>query len=149
MILFGNSNEPFMERDRSLNSFWNFNFLFFPVWNLILYFCLAPRILTLTPDSGPMEGGTIVNITGRSLGESVDDLKEVSMAGVACRELHWVNAKNVMCVTARAPDEKPLHGFVKVETVSGGVGMSNRTQDGQALLQWTYNPSLFYKWMTF
>ncbi|KAI3357204.1 hypothetical protein L3Q82_015660 [Scortum barcoo] len=55
----------------------------------IRHTCPAPVIHSLDPLSGPIEGGTLVTISGSNLGQRAEDIQNsVTVAGVPCSVVH-------------------------------------------------------------
>uniref|UniRef100_A0AAQ5XTG9 Plexin-B1 n=1 Tax=Amphiprion ocellaris TaxID=80972 RepID=A0AAQ5XTG9_AMPOC len=55
----------------------------------IKHTCPAPVIHFLDPVSGPVEGGTVVTISGSNLGQRAEDIQSsVTVAGVPCSVIH-------------------------------------------------------------
>lgn len=49
----------------------------------------APLVFQLDPVSGPVEGGTVVTISGSNLGQRAEDIQNsVTVAGVPCSVIH-------------------------------------------------------------
>uniref|UniRef100_A0A183BYN8 Sema domain-containing protein n=1 Tax=Globodera pallida TaxID=36090 RepID=A0A183BYN8_GLOPA len=66
--------------------------------------CTAPAIREFSPLSGPLEGGTVVDIRGRDLGSRLKDVQDrVQVAGVPCRVLHYEVSERIVCITDRSP----------------------------------------------
>ncbi|KAI3411975.1 hypothetical protein GPALN_002029 [Globodera pallida] len=65
--------------------------------------CTAPAIREFSPLSGPLEGGTVVDIRGRDLGSRLQDVQDrVQVAGVPCRVLHYEVSERIVCITDRS-----------------------------------------------
>ncbi|XP_041860187.1 plexin-B1-like isoform X2 [Melanotaenia boesemani] len=87
--------------------------------------CPAPVIHFLDPASGPVEGGTLVTISGSNLGQRAEDIQNsVTIVGVACSVIHsrYEVSSRIVCETTRSGGEKSGHASVKVR--GGGVGLS-------------------------
>ncbi|KAL3077577.1 hypothetical protein niasHS_012283 [Heterodera schachtii] len=66
--------------------------------------CTTPAIREFSPRSGPLEGGTVVDIVGHDLGSRLQDVQDrVQVAGVPCRVLHYELSVRILCVTERSP----------------------------------------------
>uniref|UniRef100_A0AAQ4RTT6 Plexin-B1 n=1 Tax=Gasterosteus aculeatus aculeatus TaxID=481459 RepID=A0AAQ4RTT6_GASAC len=65
--------------------------------------CPAPVIHYLDPVSGPVEGGTVVTISGSNLGQRAVDIQQsVLVAGVPCSVIHSryeVSSRRVLCIS--------------------------------------------------
>ncbi|KAK2851043.1 hypothetical protein Q5P01_007319 [Channa striata] len=87
--------------------------------------CPAPVIHFLDPVSGPVEGGTVVTISGSNLGQRADDIQNsVTVAGVPCSVIHsrYEVSSRIVCETTSSGREKSGHASVKVR--GGGLGLS-------------------------
>ncbi|KAM6982886.1 plexin-B1 [Tautogolabrus adspersus] len=87
--------------------------------------CPAPVIHFLDPVSGPVEGGTVVTISGSNLGQRAEDIQNsVTVAGVPCsviRSRYEVSSR-IVCETTSSGGEKSGQASVKVR--GGGLGLS-------------------------
>ncbi|MEQ2170570.1 hypothetical protein GOODEAATRI_001633, partial [Goodea atripinnis] len=64
----------------------------------IKHTCPAPVIHFLDPVSGPIEGGTVVTISGSNLGQRAEDIESfVTVAGVPCNVIH--SRYEIKCLT--------------------------------------------------
>ncbi|XP_036961403.1 plexin-B1-like isoform X2 [Acanthopagrus latus] len=87
--------------------------------------CPAPVIHFLDPVSGPVEGGTVVTISGSNLGQRAEDIQNsVQVAGVPCNVIHsrYEVSSRIVCETTSSEKEKSGHASVKVR--GGGLGLS-------------------------
>ncbi|XP_031732799.1 plexin-B1-like isoform X2 [Anarrhichthys ocellatus] len=87
--------------------------------------CPAPVIHFLDPVSGPVEGGTVVTISGSNLGQRSEDIQNsVTVAGVPCSVIHsrYEVSSRIVCETTGSGGERSGHASVKVR--GGGVGLS-------------------------
>ncbi|KAM8862546.1 plexin-B1-like isoform 2-T2 [Spinachia spinachia] len=87
--------------------------------------CPAPVIHYLDPVSGPVEGGTVVTISGSNLGQRAEDIqKSVSVAGVPCSVIHsrYEVSSRIVCETTSSGREKSGQASVRVR--GGGLGLS-------------------------
>ncbi|TWW56358.1 Plexin-B1 Semaphorin receptor SEP [Takifugu flavidus] len=87
--------------------------------------CPAPVIHFLDPLSGPVEGGTVVTISGSNLGQRAEDVQNsVTVAGIPCSVINsrYEVSSKIVCVTARSGQEKIGQALVKVQ--GGGLGLS-------------------------
>ncbi|XP_017266871.1 plexin-B1 isoform X1 [Kryptolebias marmoratus] len=90
--------------------------------------CPAPVIHFLDPVSGPVEGGTVVTISGSNLGQRAEDISSsVTVAGVSCSVIHsrYEVSSRIVCETTRSGGEKSGHVSVRVR--GGGLGLSPQT----------------------
>ncbi|XP_061592784.1 plexin-B1 [Cololabis saira] len=93
----------------------------------IKHSCPAPVIHRVDPVSGPIEGGTVVTISGSNLGQRAEDIQSsVSVAGVPCNVIHsrYEVSSRIVCETTSSGGEKSGHASVKVK--GGGVGLSRQ-----------------------
>uniref|UniRef100_A0AAX7VCV2 Plexin-B1 n=1 Tax=Astatotilapia calliptera TaxID=8154 RepID=A0AAX7VCV2_ASTCA len=85
----------------------------------IKHTCPAPVIHFLDPVSGPVEGGTVVTISGSNLGQRAEDIQgSVTVAGVPCNVIH----SRYEVSSRQVRGEKSEQASVKV--MGGGVGLS-------------------------
>ena len=63
---------------------------------------VAPLVHAVEPASGPVSGGTAVTVTGHGLGVDAGDLASVTLGGVNCGALEWVDQSEIRCVTEDA-----------------------------------------------
>ncbi|XP_030589713.1 plexin-B1 [Archocentrus centrarchus] len=91
----------------------------------IKHTCPAPVIHFLDPESGPIEGGTVVTISGSNLGQRAEDIQSsVTVAGVLCNVIHsrYEVSSRIICETTSSGGEKSGQASVKVR--GGGLGLS-------------------------
>ncbi|XP_068996867.1 plexin-B1 isoform X2 [Embiotoca jacksoni] len=91
----------------------------------IKHTCPAPVIHFLDPVSGPVEGGTVVTISGSNLGQRAEDIQSsVTVAGVPCSVIHsrYEVSSRIVCETTSSGGEKSGQASVKV--TGGGLGLS-------------------------
>uniref|UniRef100_A0A8C5H9E6 Plexin-B1 n=1 Tax=Gouania willdenowi TaxID=441366 RepID=A0A8C5H9E6_GOUWI len=91
----------------------------------IKHTCPAPVIHFLDPVSGPVEGGTVVTISGSNLGQRAEDIQSsVTVAGVPCSVIHsrYEVSSRIVCETTSSGEEMSGHASVKVR--GGGHGLS-------------------------
>ncbi|KAJ0036589.1 hypothetical protein NQD34_005266 [Periophthalmus magnuspinnatus] len=89
--------------------------------------CPAPVIHFVDPVSGPVEGGTVVTISGSNLGQRAEDIQSsVTVAGVACHVIHsrYEVSSRIVCETSSSGGERSGHASVKVR--GGGLGLSQQ-----------------------
>uniref|UniRef100_A0A4W6DAV3 Plexin-B1 n=1 Tax=Lates calcarifer TaxID=8187 RepID=A0A4W6DAV3_LATCA len=94
----------------------------------IKHTCPAPVIHFLDPVSGPVEGGTVVTISGSNLGQRAEDIQNsVTVAGVPCSVIHsrYEVSSRIVCETTSSGREKSGHASVRVR--GGGLGLSAQT----------------------
>uniref|UniRef100_A0A8B9KI62 Plexin-B1 n=1 Tax=Astyanax mexicanus TaxID=7994 RepID=A0A8B9KI62_ASTMX len=87
--------------------------------------CPAPYIHLVQPLSGPVEGGTVITISGSNLGQRAEDIKHsVIVAGVSCTVLpsRYEVSSSIVCETSASGGER--RGHVSVEVKGGGTGQS-------------------------
>ena len=101
----------------------------------------APHIVSIEPRSGPIAGSTRVVIGGRFFGEDKNDVVRVSLAGTPCHHFEWHDSKSIVCVSAVQKEQSSVTGPVIIETRTGGIGRSDRSEEDHVF--WSYNPSIF------
>ncbi|XP_034052364.1 LOW QUALITY PROTEIN: plexin-B1-like [Gymnodraco acuticeps] len=87
--------------------------------------CPAPVIHFLDPVSGPVEGGTVVTISGSNLGQRAEDIQNsVTVAGVPCSVIssRYEVSSRIVCETTSSGGEKS--GLASVKVRGGGTGLS-------------------------
>ncbi|XP_044066241.1 plexin-B1-like isoform X4 [Siniperca chuatsi] len=93
----------------------------------IRHTCPAPVIHFLDPVSSPVEGGTVVTISGSNLGQRAEDIQNsVTVAGVPCSVIHsrYEVSSRIVCETTSSGGEKSGQASVKVR--GGGLGLSTQ-----------------------
>ncbi|XGW30401.1 hypothetical protein V3C99_009406, partial [Haemonchus contortus] len=71
--------------------------------------CDRPQIVSFTPSSGPIEGGTKMTITGRDLGSTIDEVKDrVFVAGSRCPVIHYEISKKIVCRVEKGISSGPV-----------------------------------------
>ncbi|XP_077370888.1 plexin-B1 isoform X2 [Festucalex cinctus] len=96
--------------------------------NDVKHTCPAPVIHFLDPMSGPVEGGTLVTISGSNLGQRAEDIhNSVTLAEVPCNVIHsrYEISSRIVCETTSSRGEKSGQASVKVK--GGGLGVSAQT----------------------
>ncbi|XP_051516179.1 plexin-B1-like isoform X2 [Myxocyprinus asiaticus] len=91
----------------------------------IQHTCPAPHIYTIEPHSGPVEGGTVVTISGSNLGQRAEDIQHsVTIAGVPCTVIpdRYEVSSSIICETTASGGERS--GHISVEVKGGGIGQS-------------------------
>jgi len=80
-----------------------------------------PKILGCVPNSGPSSGGTLIQVSGRNLGVSKDDIIRLMVAGCNClSSLEYYTSNKIMCTTG---DSEGI-GPISMTTKSGGTSSS-------------------------
>ena len=80
-----------------------------------------PEIKLVTPISGPASGGTLIQITGRNLGNSKKDVTELKVAEYDClATIEYVSHEKLMCTTPPGEGVGPI----VLTTGSGGTCIS-------------------------
>uniref|UniRef100_A0AAQ5YQI9 Plexin-B1 n=1 Tax=Amphiprion ocellaris TaxID=80972 RepID=A0AAQ5YQI9_AMPOC len=82
-------------------------------------------VFQLDPVSGPVEGGTVVTISGSNLGQRAEDIQSsVTVAGVPCSVIHsrYEVSSRIVCETTSSGEERSGQASVKVR--GGGLGLS-------------------------
>uniref|UniRef100_A0A8D0DBF8 Plexin-B1 n=1 Tax=Sander lucioperca TaxID=283035 RepID=A0A8D0DBF8_SANLU len=85
----------------------------------------GPLVFQLDPVSGPVEGGTVVTISGSNLGQRAEDIQNsVTVAGVPCSVIHsrYEVSSRIVCETTSSGGEKSGQASVKVR--GGQLGLS-------------------------
>ncbi|XP_036068852.1 plexin-B1 [Oryzias melastigma] len=93
----------------------------------IKHSCPAPVIHFLDPISGPVEGGTVVTISGSNLGQRAEDVQSsVTVAGVPCNVIfsRYEVSSRIVCETSSSEKERSGHASVGVR--GGGLGLSTQ-----------------------
>ncbi|KAK2825168.1 hypothetical protein Q7C36_019095 [Tachysurus vachellii] len=87
--------------------------------------CPAPHIHRIEPQSGPVEGGTVITISGSNLGQRAEDIQHsVFVAGLPCIVIptRYEISSSIVCKTTASRSKRK--GHVSVEVKGGGVGKS-------------------------
>ncbi|XP_047663373.1 plexin-B1 isoform X2 [Tachysurus fulvidraco] len=87
--------------------------------------CPAPHIHRIEPQSGPVEGGTVITISGSNLGQRAEDIQHsVFVAGLPCIVIptRYEISSRIVCKTTASRSKRK--GHVSVEVNGGGVGKS-------------------------
>jgi len=80
-----------------------------------------PKITTITPTSGPKTGGTLIQITGKNLGFTKDDINRLSVGGCNCLStIEYYTPNKIMCTTSESTGIGPI----TMSTRSGGMSSS-------------------------
>uniref|UniRef100_A0A8C5CRQ6 Sema domain-containing protein n=1 Tax=Gadus morhua TaxID=8049 RepID=A0A8C5CRQ6_GADMO len=91
----------------------------------VTHTCPAPVIHFIDPVSGPVEGGTVVTISGSNLGQKPEDVENsVTVAGVPCHVIpsRYEVSSRIVCETTGSGAEKSGQAVVSVR--GGGHGRS-------------------------
>ncbi|XP_026776837.2 plexin-B1 [Pangasianodon hypophthalmus] len=91
----------------------------------IQHTCPAPHIHWIEPRSGPVEGGTVITISGSNLGRRAEDIQHsVYVAGVPCIVIptRYEISSSIVCKTTASGSKRK--GHVSVEVKGGGIGKS-------------------------
>ncbi|KAJ8017133.1 hypothetical protein DPEC_G00014590 [Dallia pectoralis] len=89
--------------------------------------CPAPVIHFIEPSSGPVEGGTMVTISGSNLGQKAEEIQDsVTVAGVPCVVINsrYEISSRIVCETTASGGEKS--GQASVEVKGGERGLSGQ-----------------------
>jgi hypothetical protein len=90
-----------------------------------IVFGAAPVVVRATPSAGPQSGGTVVTISGSSLGSSVADIQDILLDGVSCKlTKRFVSSAAIVCTSAPAPATTTAAGGVVTVKTLVGVGSS-------------------------
>ncbi|XP_057303286.1 uncharacterized protein LOC130640760 isoform X1 [Hydractinia symbiolongicarpus] len=80
-----------------------------------------PKVLNIIPKSGPVTGGTLIQITGKNLGASPEDITRLMVAGCNClSSLEYYTSSKIMCTTSESEGVGPI----SISTRSGGMSSS-------------------------
>ena len=83
--------------------------------------CYPPKVLNIVPNSGPTSGGTLIQITGKYLGISKEDVTRLMVAGCNCLpSLQYYTSNKIMCSTSESVGIGPI----SISTKSGGLSSS-------------------------
>ncbi|XP_071022149.1 plexin-B1-like [Oncorhynchus clarkii lewisi] len=89
--------------------------------------CPAPVIHFMEPISGPVDGGTVVTISGSNLGQKAEDIQNsVTLVGVPCTVINsrYEISSRIVCETTASGGQKS--GQASVEVRGGGLGLSSQ-----------------------
>ena len=94
--------------------------------------CSSPMITSISPDSGPTEGGTTVTITGTDLGTSFSDIVSITVGSLSCTPIEnsYLVGRRISCdISSSSQAQQPGMANVVV-TVSrmGGANQDATTQ---------------------
>ncbi|KAM9327228.1 plexin-B1 [Gastrophryne carolinensis] len=104
--------------------------------------CPPPRIYSIEPLSGPVDGGTRITITGSNLGQKLEDIVDrVSVANIPCKvDSHkYELSSSIVCVSGKSWTERP--GHVLVEVPGGLHGVSSQVFTYQNPVLASYYPT--------
>ena len=90
--------------------------------------CLLPMITSISPDSGPTEGGTTVTITGTDLGTSFSDIVSITVGSLSCTPIEnsYLVGRRISCdISSSSQAQQPGMANVVV-TVSRMGGVNHR-----------------------
>lgn len=83
--------------------------------------CYPPKVMDIVPRYGPTSGGTLIQITGKHLGQSKDDITRLMVAGCNCLStLQYYTPNKIMCITSESVGIGPI----SMSTRSGGLSSS-------------------------
>ena len=83
--------------------------------------CYPPKVLDIIPRSGPTSGGTLIQITGKYLGQSKEDITRLMVAGCNCLStLQYYTPNKIMVTTSESVGIGPI----SMSTKSGGLSSS-------------------------
>jgi len=83
--------------------------------------CYPPKILNMVPNLGPADGGTLIQITGKYLGNSKDDITRLMVAGCNClASVEYYSSSKIICTTTESIGKGPI----TLSTRSGGMSSS-------------------------
>ncbi|XP_048252946.1 plexin-A2-like isoform X3 [Haliotis rufescens] len=76
--------------------------------------CRNPKIETISPQSGPLDGGTLLTIVGENLGKMKGDLHVTIGPSVDCAIKEYVAPRQIICETGPVPGEQEHRVKVKI-----------------------------------
>ena len=80
-----------------------------------------PKIASIVPTSGPTTGGTLIQINGKYLGNSKNDITRLSVGGCNClASVEYYSSNKIMCTTSQSQGIGPI----TISTRSGGMSSS-------------------------
>eukprot|EP00038_Savillea_parva_P022608 m.38083 g.38083 ORF g.38083 m.38083 type:complete len:2096 (+) comp5614_c0_seq1:192-6479(+) len=85
--------------------------------------CSPPSITSISPSSGPLNGGTLVTILGNNFGRTVSDIGAVSIAGVPGSVVSYSGTSGELVVSTR-PASSPTDGRINVSAVGDRIATS-------------------------
>ncbi|XP_035826878.1 plexin-A2 [Aplysia californica] len=95
--------------------------------------CRNPRILSFTPKSGPVQGGTLVTIRGQNLGSKKDEVK-VQIDMVKCEIVKFQAPNMTVCRTEEATARPNFENHVMI-VVGKDYSVMNRSHDKFAFVE--------------
>ena len=72
-------------------------------------YALMPELTVVTPALGPIDGGTVLRLEGKRLGEGAAHLLEVRVGGVPCATLTHDSPRRIGCTTPPMYDAAAVH----------------------------------------
>ena len=83
--------------------------------------CYPPKVQSIVPTSGSANGGTLIQITGKYLGNSKEDITRLMVAGCNCLfNIEYYSSSKIMCTTSESLGTGPI----TISTRSGGMSSS-------------------------
>lgn len=83
--------------------------------------CFPPKVQSIVPTSGSADGGTLIQITGKYLGNSKEDITRLMVAGCNClSSIEYYSPVKIMCTTSGSLGQGPI----TISTRSGGMSSS-------------------------
>lgn len=83
--------------------------------------CYPPKVQSIVPTSGSADGGTLIQITGKYLGNSKEDITRLMVAGCNClSSIEYYSPVKIMCTTSESLGTGPI----TISTRSGGMSSS-------------------------
>ncbi|CAI5443143.1 unnamed protein product [Caenorhabditis angaria] len=90
-----------------------------------IHVCDPPQILRIEPESGPVEGGTLIRIWGKDLGMSVEDVRgKIYIAGSRCDVIDYQISNMIACRV----DKGTASGPIKVSVGRVSMATAESTQ---------------------
>lgn len=79
----------------------------------------APVISSVSPNAGPLNGGSWITVRGKNFGSSTLDIKEVLVRGVVCKDIVFVNSNVIRCFTGSSMIMGPGTGNIQIKLLCG------------------------------
>ena len=88
--------------------------------------CSSPMIISISPDSGPTEGGTTVTINGTGLGISFSDIVSIIVGSLSCTPIKnsYLVGRRISCDSSSSHAQQP--GMVNVVVTVSRMGGANQ-----------------------
>ena len=94
--------------------------------------CFLPTITSISPDSGPTEGGTTVTITGTDLATSFSDIVSITVGSLSCTPIEnsYLVGRRISCdiSSSSQPQQPGMANVVVTVSRMGGANHNATTQ---------------------